>query len=97
VNFISLLTIVALFFPLVARAFDAPTFPQRGGYEIHSQLPDLYPNDGILDGGTATNPYVLEAPSGQQYEMQPRLPDMFPNDGMLDAGSVTNPWVIEDE
>lgn len=79
-------------------AFDEqpqPLSSQRGRYTLQPQIPDLVPNDGIMDGGSYVNPYILEGSDGSRYEVMPQLPDIFPHDGMLDAGSFSNPWVIE--
>lgn len=79
----------------VAFAFDSSQLvPPLEHATLQPQLPDLYPHDGIVDGGSVGNPLILQTPNGARYEVRPQLPDIFPNDGMLDAGSSTNPWVI---
>ena len=39
-----------------------PTMNETPGsrYEIKPQVYDVFPNDGILDGGSLANPWVIE-------------------------------------
>ena len=59
---------------------------------------DVTPNDGIMDRGTWSNPYVLQPPPGSSFRpltIRPRYFDVTPNDGIMDPGTSSNPWVIE--
>lgn len=97
-KFLIVLGMFACLGTVQAYAFDPPTtaFPQKRS-TIQPRIPDLVPGDGIADGGSLSNPYILEGRDGTSYKIKPSIPDIFPHDGVLDAGTVANPWVIESE
>ena len=64
-------------------------------YELRSRIHDFTPGDGIMDAGTAMNPWEIEANGRPVAEVRPRTTDFVPGDGFLDAGSASNPWVVE--
>jgi hypothetical protein len=85
-----------LVFTLLTCTTPALAFDQREPLTIRPLIPDMVPNDGIVDGGTYGNPYVVQDQQGTvQYEIRPQLPDIVPNDSLLDAGSFSNPWVAD--
>lgn len=65
---------------------------------IESGYIDLTPNDGFMDAGSYTNPYVIKNQSGETIaKIKPKYIDLEPNDGFMDAGTPLNPYVIEKE
>lgn len=65
-------------------------------WTIQPRYPDIYPNDGIGDAGSYTNPYELQDSYGRTRGiMRSRYPDIKPNDGIGDAGSYANPYEID--
>ncbi len=89
-----LLSLFSAFVPTLVFAFDLPSPSLRSSPPtIHTQYPDVFAHDGVMDAGSLLNPYVLESPHGR-FLIHSELFDVAPNDGILDMGTVTNPMVI---
>jgi len=69
-----------------------------GEYRVEPLIPDVRANDGILDAGTTTNPYIVKDRSGRKVgEMRPWIRDVRPNDGVFDRGTYSNPYILDTE
>ena len=64
------------------------------GARIEPKYFDAVPNDGMLDPGTRSNPYILRDSKGNKYELVPKYGDN-PKDGISDPGTSLNPYVIK--
>lgn len=67
-----------------------------GEQEITPRYFDLTPNDGFLDAGTPSNPYIIKDQYGREKgTIKPRYFDLIPGDGLMDAGTPANPYIIK--
>ena len=65
-------------------------------YEIKSKYFDIIPNDGFMDSGSYSNPFLIEGENGRKIaEIKPKYYDIDPDDGFMDAGSSFNPYIID--
>jgi hypothetical protein len=62
---------------------------------IVPQYHDITPNDGLMDAGSYSNPYVVKQNGNTIGTVRPRFHDITPNDGLMDAGSFSNPYELE--
>ena len=68
-------------------------------WEIRPKYFDIDPNDGFMDTGSYSNPYIIipDNPYEPQKEIRPKYFDIDPNDGFMDPGNSLNPYIIEEE
>lgn len=65
-------------------------------YEIRPKYYDMRPNDGFLDPGSSSNPFVLQDKYGNDRgTIAPKYFDMVPGDGFMDKGTYANPYIYK--
>jgi len=65
------------------------------GVIITPQYHDINPNDGLMDAGSYSNPYVIKNGYETIGKIKPRYHDITPNDGLMDGGTIYNPYEVE--
>ncbi len=65
------------------------------GIIITPQYHDITPNDGLMDNGSYSNPYVIKRGYETIGIIKPRYHDIAPNDGLMDSGTIYNPYEVE--
>ena len=65
-------------------------------YRVKPKHFDLDPNDGVLDPGSPSNPYVIEDEYGNEVgTVEPEYYDAQPGDGFMDEGSSDNEYIYD--